>query len=314
MPSSRSSAGRRGALEESRELVTLVSSLSEAGDALTVEAVSSRLGVSDERARKLLTLVMSAGAGEDAVLPLVEDGADEVTLLHDAGMRGRAVRLTQTEALALVAALDRIGVKREDGTRAAIESALFSSPVDEGTVARLLGADGTSDGDSLSACASAIYERRAVTFDYRGADSDLTARRTVLPLGLRCEGEYWYLDGWDLGRRGERTFRLDRMSLVRTAPAPTGAKAAEAAAGRAHKASREVRLVFRDERPLSTLPWHGLAVEGQDANGNVVARVAYYGGEWLVRMLAACGGTVTVEDEDLAARMRDYARSQLDAG
>lgn len=311
MPSSRSSAGRRGALEESRELVTLVSSLSEAGDALTVEAVSSRLGVSDERARKLLSLVMSAGAGEDAVLPLVEDGADEVTLLHDAGMRGRAVRLTHTEALALVAALDRIGLRKEDGTRAAIESALFSSPVDEGTVARLLGADGTSDGDSLSTCASAIYERRAVTFDYRGADSDLTARRTVLPQGLRCEGESWYLDGWDLDRRSERTFRLDRMSLVKTAPAPTGARAA---AGAAHKASREVRLVFRDERPLSTLPWHGLAVAGRDANGNVVAHVAYYGGEWLVRMLAACGGTVTVEDEDLASRVRDYARSQLDVG
>ena len=41
-------AGRPGALDEARELVALVASLSEAGDALTLDAVSSRLGVSPE--------------------------------------------------------------------------------------------------------------------------------------------------------------------------------------------------------------------------------------------------------------------------
>lgn len=311
MPRSRTGAGRHGALDESRELVALVSSLSEAGDALSVEAVSARLGVSVERARKLLSLVMSSSVGDDAGLPLVEDGEDEVSLLRDEGMRGRAVRLTRTEALALAAALDRIGVGRDDPAREAVEAALFSSPVDERQVERLLGAGTAPSGEELAACATAIYERRALTFRYRGAADGAEARRTVLPRGLRSEEDSWYLDAWDLDRRGERTFRLDRMSDVKVedASAPAGVDGRGGA-----ETAREVRVTFRDERFLSLLPWHGLVVEGRDEDGSVRTRTAYYGGEWLVRMLAACGGTAVTDDAELASRVRDYARTRLAEG
>lgn len=308
MPRSRTGAGRHGALDESRELVALVSSLSEAGDALSVEAVSARLGVSTERARKLLSLVMSSSVGDDAGLPLVEDGEDEVSLLRDEGMRGRAVRLTRAEALALAAALDRIGVGRDDPAREAVEAALFSSPVDGRQVERLLGAGTAPSGEALAACATAIYERRALTFRYRGAADGAEARRTVLPRGLRSEEDSWYLDAWDLDRRGERTFRLDRMSGAAPAPAP-GTRADAGKAGQS--AAREVRVTFADERFLTLLPWHGLTVEGRGEDGLVRARVAYYGGDWLVRMLAACGGTATTDDPELAARVRAYASALL---
>lgn len=308
MPRSRTRAGRHGALDESRELVALVASLSEAGDALAVEAVSARLGVSAERARKLLSLVMSSSVGDAAGLPLVEDGTDEVSLLRDEGMRGRAVRLTRSEALALAAALDRIGVGRDDPAREAVEAALFSSPVDERQVERLLGAATAPSGEALAACASAIYERQALTFRYRGAADSAEARRTVLPRGLRSEEDSWYLDAWDLDRRGERTFRLDRMSDAAPAPAPeTGVGAGDASRGAAH----EVRVTFRDDRFLTLLPWHGLTVEGRGEDGVVRARVAYYGGDWLVRMLAACGGTATTDDAELGARVRAHAAALL---
>ena len=308
MPRSRTSAGRHGALDEARELVALVSSLSEAGDALTVDAVSARLGVAPERARKLLSLVMSSSVGDGAGLPLVEDGEDEISLLLDEGMRGRAVRLTRAEALALAAALDRIGVGRDDPVRLSVEEALFSSPVDENQVERLLGAGRAPSGGTLMTCASAIYERRALVFCYRGAQDMGQARRTVLPRGLRSEEDSWYLDAWDLDRRAERTFRLDRMSDVEVTPAP----AAGAGAEKGEQApAREVGVTFEDERALSLLPWHGLTVEGRNEEGLVRARVAYYGGDWLVRILAACGGTATTDDPELAERVRSYAAALL---
>lgn len=317
MPRSRTSAGRPGSVEEARELVTLVSSLSEAGDALSVDAVSSRLGVTRARARKLLALVMGSTAGDEARLPLVEDGG-ELTLVGEDGTRGRALRLTRAEATALLAALDRIGMGRDDPTRKVVEDALLASPVDEADVRRLLGTEGSAEGGTLSACAAAVHERRAVTFSYRGAGDEEAARRTVLPIGLRSEEGAWYLDGWDLDRRGERTFRLDRMSDARPADAPqrdegdgTSAPSPAAPASSPRVTPREVGLTFSDERLLTALPWHALTVTGRSDDGTVRARTPYYGGDWLVRMLAACGGAASTDDDELADRVRDYARDLL---
>lgn len=310
MPRSRPTAGRPGALWEARELVTLVSSLSEAGDGLSVEAISSRLGVTRDRARKLLALVMSASAGDAALLPLVEDGPEEVSLVSDDGTRGRAVRLTRAEAVALAAALQRIGMDEDDPTRRAVERALFASPVDEGEVRRLLGTEGTAGG-ALSACATAINERRAVTFLYRGAADGEMARRTVMPQGLRSEEGTWYLDGWDLDRRGERTFRLDRMSDAEPTDASPLAAAGAREGSPSDVAAREVTVTFSDARYLAMLPWHALAVTERRDDGTVVARIPYYGGDWLVRMLAACGDTAVTDDEALASQVRAYAKNLL---
>ena len=70
-------------------------------------------------------------------------------------------------------------------------------------------------------------------------------------------------------------------------------------------------MTFADERFLTLLPWHGLTVEGRGEDGLMRARVAYYGGDWLVRMLAACGGAATTDDPELAERVRAYAAALL---
>lgn len=43
----------------------------------------------------------------------------------------------------------------------------------------------------------------------------------------------------------------------------------------------------------------------------VGATTTWYGGDWLPRMLCACGGTATTDDPELAARMRTIAAEQL---
>ena len=297
-------AGRHGALDEARELVSLLTSLSEAGDALAPDAVAERLGVSRERANKLIGLVLTSAAGDGSVLPLVEDG-EEVTLLLSDGMRGRSLRLTRSETLALVAALERLGVPGDDPLRARLESSL-SALVSEEQARRTLGASDSPVSTQVTACARALAGRRALSFSYRKPGS-APERRLAAPLGLRHEDGTWYLDARDLERGGERTFRLDRMSDM----ADGGAVAAQG-----HEAdNREARLVrvyFSDPRYLDLLPWHDLEVLSRDdGEAPIVAETPYYGGMWLPRMIAACAGTAHTNDAEVTALVRAYAGQAL---
>lgn len=301
--------GRPGSTEEARELVALVSSLSETGDALDADAVAARLGVSRAHAEKLLSLVLTARTTAGAGLPLVDDDG-ALALVSSGGTRGRALRLTRSETLALVAALEQLGVPDDDPLRSRLESALDADPVDEGLVRGLAGA--RTDGGAapaLAVCAGALAARRDLAFSYRRLDGGAPTDRRVRPLGLRREDGAWLLDAFDLGRAGERTFRVDRMSDARAcAPAAPTAPAAEPGAG---DGTRTVRLSFSDPRYLELLPWHELDVEPAGAGGVIRARTPWYGGSWLVRMVAACGGTCTTDDPELAARVRALADDAL---
>ena len=302
MPRRGPGAGRPGALDEARELVALVASLSEAGDALTAEAVASRLGTSVERAEKLISLVLTSVGVGGATLPLVEDGGG-VTLAFSQGVRGRRLRLTRTETLALAAALERLGVDGDDPLRARLEQAAAR----EG-VRRIVSEDQDVPREALEACAQALVRREDLSFSYRKSPDAAAEERLVRPEGLRHEDGSWYLDALDLGRGARRTFRLDRMEGARGVAAREPLARAEAEAS----AAREVRISFSDPSYLDLLPWHDLRVE-RTADG-AQGVTPYYGGMWLPRMLAACGGTATTDDAEVAALARSYARGQLGRG
>ena len=89
-----------------------------------------------------------------------------------------------------------------------------------------------------------------------------------------------------------------------------------AAAGEGSAGPREQRLVrleFSDERYLSLLPWHDLRPAGRDERtGAALFDTPHFGGTWLARMVAACGGSCTTTDPELARQVRDYARSELE--
>lgn len=72
-----------------------------------------------------------------------------------------------------------------------------------------------------------------------------------------------------------------------------------------------VRLTFGDERYLDLLAWHDLRVTTGPGTVPVEAETPYYGGSWLPRMVAACGGTVRCDDAEVMGRAEAYAREQL---
>lgn len=305
MPRRKGGAGRPGGLDEARELVALVASLSEAGDALSAGAVAARLGVSRERAEKLVALVLTAAGAGGSRLPLVEeDGA--VTMLLTRGMRGRAVRLTTRETVAVEAALERLGVREDDPLRERLEGALAPAAPSENLVRRLVSGEKDPALAALIAdCARALAERRDLRFLYRRAGGGPAGPRCVTPLRLRCEDDAWYLEAYDRDRAGERTFRLDRMSEMENV-----SRAPEPAPTPVPQTAPTVRITFDDPRYLDLLPWHDLHVL-ERGEKYVVAETPSYGSSWLPRMLAACGGSAHVDDPTLAEQARAYARGQL---
>jgi len=60
--------------------------------------------------------------------------------------------------------------------------------------------------------ASAVLGRRKIKFDYRARSTDEGTTRTVSPQRLTHYRDNWYLDAWDHGRDGLRSFALDRIA------------------------------------------------------------------------------------------------------
>lgn len=57
----------------------------------------------------------------------------------------------------------------------------------------------------------AVLRHRQVRFDYLAASTDELTRRRLEPWGVGSRFGSWYVTGWDLDRRAERTFRLSRI-------------------------------------------------------------------------------------------------------
>lgn len=306
LPKIRGARGRRGGTSEMRELVALVGSLRNAGASLTVEGVSARLGITPERARLLINLLLTACTDTNYQLPLWLDGDDSVILSRTQGVTGRPIRLTQAEARALVYALDDLGFEDDDPLRIDVLAAFGPSTLTEQDVMpRVDSSLSREENATLEACSRAISARSGLTFVYHGVEKAAGVRR-VAPQGLRLADEFWYLDAYDLKRRALRTFRLDRMEDIRVLALPQE----ELAQIDAPRAERQVEVTLHDPTLLDTLEWPRLHVIGSSGTA-LITTLPYYGGTWLPRHLAACGEQASTSDEELAQLIRAIAADTL---
>lgn len=318
MPANR----RRPAIEEARGLTALVGALREDGDTLDADSVAARLGITPAHAQHLLDLLTQAGGDSYAsALPLAADSDDSVTLVSPFAntVRGRSVRLTPAEAKALEAAFDAMGLAETDDLRMRIKAAYWPKQGEEREMASLLTAQETTDGyDRLAQLARAILAGKRVEFDYKPVEVAAPGarrrtaplhRRHVGPVGLRHEGDKWYLDAYDLDRRADRRFRVDRIDRLILAE-----EGWQRSADCAADDNRMVRLTFTDPALLDLFDWHGLHVLAHRKDGIECEIPWYQGGQWLPRHIAACGGGVTVNDAELAGKTASYAADLREQG
>lgn len=307
--------GRPDALSEARDLMSLLGALSREGDMIDAETISARMGISHDQARKLLNLVLTSGSATQEYLPLSSsDDSETLLLISDRGVRGRPLRLTQQESIALVAALNTLGVPQEDPIRSTIHSGFDTSDINVETITRTLAPlDTTAPNEALVSCVDALLSGCGISFSYRGLADDDQHVRHVIPQLLRHLDGHWYLDAFDLDRQNARTFRVDRMqdvhlSDLKEQPIPSTIPA------RGKGLTRLVELIFHDKTYLTLFDWPGLEVLDQQKDC-ITARIPYYNnaGTWLIRRIAACAGTVTTGDRQLASAVAQYARDQLQA-
>ena len=67
------------------------------------------------------------------------------------------------------------------------------------------------DETAFRVVATAVLDRKQLSFEYRARSTDEKTRRTVSPQRLTHYRENWYLDAWDHGREALRSFAVDRI-------------------------------------------------------------------------------------------------------
>lgn len=171
------------------------------------------------------------------------------------------------------------------------------------------------DGDVLLAVADAVHYRRPLSMRYRSGDGRLSDR-TVHPYGLVAHSGRWYLDGLDVGRGRQRTFRLDRIS--RTVPLrgafrpPDGYQAADrvlsglAAAPRLYPVC--VLVEATPEQVRRRLPAGVATLTGPDGEGRLRVEVQAEELGWVAAALAALDRPFVIESPDeLRLAVRELA-------
>lgn len=76
------------------------------------------------------------------------------------------------------------------------------------------------DETAFRAVATAVLDRKPLTFEYRARSTDERTRRSVSPQRLTHYRENWYLDAWDHERDALRSFSVDRISAAKIGDVP----------------------------------------------------------------------------------------------
>lgn len=189
-----------------------------ANDGPAVTDVCARFGYTESELVEDLDLLFMCGLYPFTPDTLIEaDVAEGRVFIRYAEFFARPLRLTPTEALAVVAA---------GAALTAVPGAPADGPLTSGLrkLAAVLGVDpdeaavGVELGDApptvLAALQQAATDRHQVELDYYSYGRDVWSRRVIDPHRVFSSAGAWYVDGWCHAVGGDRLFRIDRMRDV----------------------------------------------------------------------------------------------------
>ncbi len=302
--------GRKGAGDKGREVVTIVSTLQKENDQISAQTISRRYSCTPEHAKSLLNLVQLIMT-ENFYLGVYPEGEDEdrLTLISSSGARGRDLRLSPRETRALLAALKALDVNADDPLLARLTSSYLSADVDAAAVQEMFGAEkGHEVPAGVRTCAEARAAGKSLSFSYTKVGGGEATERLVTPLSIEMEEDKWYLKAFDHRRGGERRFRIDHMSSISIGEKIDAPVAAEGG----DEKNPLVKITFTNTDFINYLWWPNLEIVSETDEATV-AWIPYYGGDWLARQVAACGGSATTDNEEINEKARAYAAAQLAA-
>ncbi len=182
----------------------------------SVSEACSRFGIDRDQLTRDLERVWMVG-----LYPYTPDRLIDVLIEGDrvsvrlAEYFSRPLRLTPSEALALIAtgrSLTQVPGADPDGPLArGVRKLARALAID----AERLQVDlGEADEETIRVIRGAIAASRVLEIDYYSYGRDERSKRRVEPRRVFAERGSWYLSANDLGRGGERVFRLDRIESL----------------------------------------------------------------------------------------------------
>ena len=216
-----------GATDKLTFLLSLVPYLMD-HDRVSVSVAAEHFGVTPERVRDAVNLIALSGVPGETRQYLHGDlfdiqwdefeANDTIVLTHLVAIDD-SPRFSAREAAALIAGLQYLSALPENGDRDAIAS-LMAKLTRSSTGAPSQVAVSSTDTDvAISVIQAAVRAGTQVEFDYLNARGT-TEHRCVDPLRIESVDNDWYLRGWCHLREAMRTFRLDRMSELRSTDVP----------------------------------------------------------------------------------------------
>lgn len=213
-----------GAKDQVARLLTLVPYLHAHGQ-VRLEEAAGALGIpSDLLLSDLKVLLMCGlpGGYPDDLIDVDLDAlegpeADGVIRVSNADYLARPLRLTPTEATAIIVALRALRSSARGETREVVDRALakLEAAAAEGSAARQIDPGEEPERVDLARLEAdlqdAVARQRQVRLSYYVASRDEQSERTVDPRGLVTAHGFTYLDAWCHRAEAPRLFRLDRI-------------------------------------------------------------------------------------------------------
>jgi proteasome accessory factor C len=220
------------AKEQVARLLTLVPFLHARGQ-IRLEDAATALGVpADQLVKDLKVLLMCGlpGGYPDDLIDVDLDAlegpeADGVIRVSNADYLARPLRLTPTEATAIIVALRALRNGARDETREVVDRALakLEAAAAEGAAAQIDPGEEPAGSDLALLAArlqDAVERGVQVGITYFVPSRDEESERTVDPRGLVTANGFTYLDAWCHSAEAPRLFRLDRIRRAEVSDSP----------------------------------------------------------------------------------------------
>ena len=248
------------------------------------------------------SLWVDPGEGDELLSLHVEDG--EVHALY-AEPFGRPPSLSLAEGAVLVAALAPF---RKDAGKPAREAArklrkAIPEPLRAEADRLASGLDVPSEppGPWGGRLREAIEQRVEATLEYRAVADRAAEQRVVEPRLLFQRDGQWYLAAWNVAKRAEHLFRLDRIATVELGTRMFGEHQGPPVSRYAGRnlyfesgAEREVTLRFRGAAARLARARHGERAR-QNGDGTVSVTLRVTPGNYLLGVVLGHGGEAMVE-------------------
>ncbi|WP_277500859.1 MULTISPECIES: WYL domain-containing protein [unclassified Nocardioides] len=230
-----------GSREQVGRMLALVPYLNARG-AVHVDQAARDLGVTPQQVVKDLRVLFLCGLPggypddliEVDIDALVEPDGDRLIRMSNADYLDRPLRLSPTEASALVVALRVLRTHAAPATRDVVDRALLkietalggqTATIDPGEGPAVRG----RDAEIVDTLREAVAARRQLTIDYHVPSRDEVSTRVVDPARLVEHGGLLYLEAWCHTADAPRTFRVDRVHAARVLPTPVATEHDEVA-------------------------------------------------------------------------------------